>query len=248
MTFAAQPQGQGVGRLEAGLHRGRREGRPTCAGLGQVEVGDRLTGRVALQAGALLDLQLEQLERAGLLSRVAPSSRRPPRWSVSISPAASTSSSSTQRSVSVWRKSTTSKSSIKVSASSTNTCASRCASVILLPVPARLCRAARMLSTDTSAPAVFGSFASKVTTRAITSRARSRTGRSSANARARSSTRASARPTPAWTETMPAAWCTSARSSMTGMDASCAPPTAPRACRLNSTEVAASAKDRASLR
>ena len=54
-----QPHRQGVDGAEPGLGRGGGEPGPPLAGVGQVGGGDRLAGAVAVQAGALVILDLE---------------------------------------------------------------------------------------------------------------------------------------------------------------------------------------------
>ena len=61
---APQAHGQGVHRVEAGGERLRREQRPPTVDRREVLVHDRRAGAVAVEARALLGLQLEQLQHA----------------------------------------------------------------------------------------------------------------------------------------------------------------------------------------
>ena len=61
----AQPHRQGLHGGEPGLPGGGREPRPALRRGGQVRGGDGLAGPVAVQAGTLIVLQLEQLKQPG---------------------------------------------------------------------------------------------------------------------------------------------------------------------------------------
>ena len=62
----AQPHGQGVDGGESDLAGLRGEARPAARGRGQVGDGDGPAGMEALGAGALVGLELEQLQQPGL--------------------------------------------------------------------------------------------------------------------------------------------------------------------------------------
>ena len=64
MTVPRSRMGKRVHRVEAGGERLGRESGPAAVDRGQVLVHDRLAGAVAVEAGAFLGLQLEQLQHA----------------------------------------------------------------------------------------------------------------------------------------------------------------------------------------
>jgi hypothetical protein len=121
-----RPHRKRVGGHEPGLDRRGGEERPPLGGLGpgELDVGDRVLGVRHSRHGPSRTCSSNSSSTRAR-SGVAAISAGPPCWSISIKPQASAPSSSTHRSVTVCRKSTTSKFSIRVSASSTKTCAPR---------------------------------------------------------------------------------------------------------------------------
>ena len=116
---APEADGQGMDRGEAGAERDGGEARPPTVHRGQILVDHGLRAPVAVQAGPLGGLELEQLHHPQLLAGWGQDPQNlAGRGQQQAGPDAS--NSSTHRSTRVWASSTRSKSSTRTSASSTN--------------------------------------------------------------------------------------------------------------------------------